>query len=137
MTLAANSTQRGFTLIELMIVVFVVAVLVAIALPAYQQFVARSHRADAISSLLALSLAQEKWRANHTTYGSLSDVWSGSLSREGHYVMTVPDSSANAFLAVATPRAGGPQDGDHCGAFAMNQEGPVYIGYAGTDCWKR
>ena len=135
--MASNSKPRGFTLIEVMIVVFVVAVLVAIAVPAYQQFVARSHRADAISSLLALSLAQEKWRANHTTYGSLSDVWSGSLSREGHYVMTVPDSSAGSFLAVATPKSGGAQDGDHCGAFAMDQEGPVYIGYAGTDCWER
>jgi type IV pilus assembly protein PilE len=132
-----RSNSSGFTLIEVMIVVFVVAVLLAIALPAYHAFVARSHRGDAIASLLELSLAQEKWRAGHTGFGSLSDVWTGNLSREGHYVLSLPESSANSFLAVATPKPGGAQDGDHCGAFAMNQDGPVYIGYAGTDCWER
>ena len=61
--------KRGFTLIELMIVVAVIAVLGAIALPSYQDYVRKGRRADARSLLQGMSLAQEKWRLGHTTYG--------------------------------------------------------------------
>ena len=128
----------GFTLIEVMVVVVVVAVLLAIALPAYQEFSKRSRRGDAVASLLQLSLAQEKWRTNHTSFAALADVWSGAVSREGHYLMAVVENTGETFVITASPRVGGPQAGDECGTYAMNQEGPLHgAGYAGSDCWER
>ena len=49
----------GFTLIELMIVIVIVAVLAAIAMPSYRQYVLRSHRTEATRTLLNVAVAQE------------------------------------------------------------------------------
>src|SRR5690242_15446663 len=60
----------GFTLIELLIVVVVASILMAIALPSYQNQIRKSRRADAVNAITAVQLAQEKYRASNTTYGT-------------------------------------------------------------------
>lgn len=84
-----NITSKGFTLIELMIVVVVVAVLAAIAIPAYQNYVERARRADAKSAILAIQLAQEKYRANNPTYGSLAQIGASNESPDKFYAISV------------------------------------------------
>src|SRR5688572_3302693 len=59
---------RGFTLIELMIVIAVVAILAAVAIPAFTDQMRKSRRADAARGLSDLQLRQEKWRSSHATY---------------------------------------------------------------------
>jgi type IV pilus assembly protein PilE len=59
---------RGFTLIELMIVVAIVAILAAIALPAYNNYVARSKLSEAYSKLSGLSLAMQQYYQDNRTY---------------------------------------------------------------------
>ena len=63
--------SKGFTLIELMIVVAIVGILAAIALPSYQNYVIRTNRADATGALMAATNAMERLRANNFTYASL------------------------------------------------------------------
>ena len=58
----------GFSLIELMIVIVVVAVLVALAIPSYKQFVRKSNRGEAQQLLMNWANLQEIWRSNHTLY---------------------------------------------------------------------
>ena len=60
--------QKGFTLIELMVVVAIVGILVAVALPSYTDYVIRSKRADATGALMAATNAMERWRANNFSY---------------------------------------------------------------------
>lgn len=60
--------SNGFTLIELMIVIAIVGVLAAIALPAYQDYAKKARRADAMGGLLNIQLSLEKWRANNASY---------------------------------------------------------------------
>ncbi len=133
----SSSKEKGFTLIELMIVVAVVALLLVITLPAYNGYTERARRGDAKSSLLSAQLKQEKWRANHTTYGALSDIWTGTSSNEGFYTMAVVGTPNGAeFVMTATPT--GAQSGDDCGTFAINQDGPLHSSpYASADCWGR
>ena len=71
-----NQTESGFTLIELLIAVVIVGVLTAVALPAYQDFVKSSRRADARNALLALQIAQERYRSNGTSYATLTQLTS-------------------------------------------------------------
>jgi len=58
----------GFSLIELMIVIGIVALLVALALPSYKQFIRKSNRGEAQQMLMNWANLQEIWRSNHTTF---------------------------------------------------------------------
>jgi len=73
----ARSCTRGFTLIELMVVVAVIAVLAAVAMPSYFDSVRKSRRADAIAEVSRVQQAQEQWRANNSNYNN-ADVSSAA-----------------------------------------------------------
>lgn len=99
--------QLGFTLIELMIAVAVVAILTAIALPAYQSSVQKGRRADAMAAISRIQQAQERWRGNNPTYStSLSAL---SVTEPPLYALSIsaPDSPAtlnNGYVIVAEGR---------------------------------
>lgn len=127
---------KGFTLIELVIVIAIVAILVALAYPSWAESIRKARRADGIQSLQNLRTSQSQWRANHVSYATtLSDV-SGSTSVEGHYTIAfVGSPNATTFVATATPT--GAQASDSCGTYAINQDGPLLSGYAGARCWNK
>ncbi|WP_157991456.1 type IV pilin protein [Caldimonas tepidiphila] len=61
-------SKRGFTLIELMVVVAIAGILAAVAYPSFMSQVRSSRRADAVAAITAVQQAQERWRANNATY---------------------------------------------------------------------
>jgi len=131
--------KKGFTLLELMVVVAIVAILATLAYPSWTNSIRKARRADAINSLQDLRTNQSQWRANHATYGTtLASVgYTGGASMENHYTIAIvgtPD--ATTFLATATPASD--QAADSCGTFAINQDGPNHSGsYADARCWNR
>ncbi|MGI4777786.1 MAG: type IV pilin protein [Janthinobacterium lividum] len=78
-TSARQGGQRGFTLIELMIVVAIVAILAAIAYPSYQESVRKGRRAEARTALLELMQQQERYMTQRGTYLVFSNA-SGTTS---------------------------------------------------------
>jgi type IV pilus assembly protein PilE len=123
----------GFTLLELMIVIAIIGILASIAYPAYTEHVKRSKRADAKTALLNVQLAQEKYRANHTSYGSLDDIGAADASPDGYYEIAISGTpDATTYTATATPN----YTDSACGTFALNQDGKLTTGgYASADCW--
>lgn len=107
----AHPACRGFTLVELMLTAVIIAILAAVAIPTYQQYMLRSRRADATSALNSIQLTQERYRANQPSYAtSLSTLGiSSSTSPQGHYTIAISDAAATGYKLTATARDSSPQ----------------------------
>lgn len=118
------NTHRGFTLIELMVALAVVAIIAAIAYPAFTEAVNRGHRSEAIQALGDLALKQERYRSNSATYGTCDNlVTSCTTYNNGltYYTVAVSVGTGSAagttYSLTATPK--GAQTGDRCGTYTF------------------
>ncbi len=121
-------------------VLAIIAILAAVALPSYFDSIRKSRRADAMDALLTLQNQQEKWRANDTDYGTLTELTGAATatSLDGYYTLTVGGLSAVAYTLTAT--ATGAQASDtHCAAMtlAVSAGNPRGLkGGTNADCWR-
>jgi type IV pilus assembly protein PilE len=106
---ASRIAHRGFTLVELLITVVVIAVLAAVAYPSYLDAIRKSRRAEAMSAIAAVQQAQERFRANHTTYGNLAVpanantlVDAPKTSSNGRYTLTATNITGTKYEVLAT-----------------------------------
>jgi type IV pilus assembly protein PilE len=120
----ASSLQKGFTLIELMIVIVIVAILMGIAIPAYSDQVRKSRRAQAKADLLAATQAAERMFTNNNSYASFTLAGGATtqdvvISGRTWYIITLTGLAAGTFTLTATPQ--GEQAIDTCGTLTINQ----------------
>lgn len=102
-----GSWQRGFTLIELMITVAVVAILSAIALPSYNEYIIRGRIPEATSSLADLRVKLEQYYQDNRTYvGGCAANTVAPLPTGQYFTFTCPTLTATAFTAQASGKTG-------------------------------
>lgn len=91
--------QQGFTLIESLLSVALMAILMSIALPNFEQHWQISRRQDAQNSLLQLHLKQLQWRGLHAQYANtLSDLgWATDVSSAGHYKLSLQNAGSQSY----------------------------------------
>lgn len=119
---------KGFSLIELMIAVAIVAILAAIAYPAYNEQVTKARRSDAHSALLNMAALMEHYYTENNTYAgaSIANIGANATSSEGHYNMSIGNLSATTYTLTATPTGAQASD-TTCGALTLtntNVKGP-------------
>lgn len=132
---------RGFTLIELMVVVAVVAIIAAIAVPSFVSQLKKSRRSEAMKSASDLQLREERYRASNSTYGTLAQVISPTTTTyyntaNSYYNMSISGNTATGYVITATAKLS--QVGEHCGNFIMtNTNGTIVktTSTGQTDCW--
>lgn len=130
--------QRGFTLIELMVTVAVVAILAAIALPSFLGQLQKSRRSDGKQALLAVAQNMEKYFTENSRYTTApgngtcpGSAVVASPSPEGYYAITGVCAD-NAFTLTAT--AQGAQASDtHCATLTYTSL--QVKGGTNSDCW--
>ena len=77
--------RAGFTLLELLVALVIVAVLMAFAMPAYQQHIIRTRRGEAQSALLKLMMQQERFHSQHNRYLAFSAGAADEEARHFHW----------------------------------------------------
>lgn len=141
MMTARPNKGSGFTLIELVIVVLIVAILAAVAIPSYRRYIVRSHRVDAQAALLDLAARQERFYYSNNAYAGDLPALNGSSGMAGSlYKVEIASASSTAYVVKATP-LGAQATGDAaCTSLTLNNLGSR--GSTGTtandpSCWSK
>ena len=144
--------QRGVTLIELVVVMIIVGILAAVAIPTYRNYVIRSQRSDAKDALLTLATAQEKFYLQCNRYATgiaaapncvALNLQGTNSSKNGWYTLTIPPgANATSYTVSATATIGRNQYQDEdCRTFSINERGVRTAADAGgadntAECWR-
>lgn len=136
----------GWTLIELMVALLIIAVLATFALPAYRSHALRAHRVEAKSALLALAAAQERFYLHHDRYAAHAELSAAppqglglaEMTRNGRYRLTIAVADTRLFRASAAASADQAAD-ERCATFTIDAYGARTAtnaaGITAPGCW--
>lgn len=133
-----KENQIGFTLIEMLIVVLIIAAIMAYVVPNYSQYVLRSQRAEAKNALITVAGIQERFYANSNRYGTAAEINLATLypaptDANGLFYTISMVNDNTSYTITATAARTQTQDVD-CPAFTMDnlgQQTPL------AGCWDR
>jgi type IV pilus assembly protein PilE len=123
--------SSGFTIVELMIVIMIVAILVSLAYPAYVDYVRKAKRGEAQQLLLNWAINQEIWRSSNTQYTNTL------VPSHDDYTFAASNVDTATYTLTATAAVGSGQEkdkarnGTSCSPIALNQAGAK----TETVCW--
>ena len=136
-----NASQKGFTLMELMIVVAIIAIISAISYPSYQASVRKTNRGEGMAALMEVAQRLERC---YTVDGRYDNVTScpdatvnpaGGVTPRGMYTITMA-RAAKTYTLTATPLAAEQVKDTLCGSFTVDNTGKkAATGTTPTKCW--
>ena len=137
--------QTGFTLIELMVTIMIVAILAAIALPSYQQYIQRGKITEATSNLSSMQLQMEKYFADNRNYGNGScGVTAPSGAAARYFTITCAGTNADGsgnYMGYTLTAAGKISEGMNGFTYTLNESNVRTSAFTvsgwndSSDCW--
>lgn len=129
----------GFTLVELMIVIAVVALLTALAVPSYRAYVLRTNRMEAINTLLEVAACQERIYVRLNQYDA-NRCDAAATTPNGLYALSMTTTNSNQNFTL-TATAQGAQANDSCANLSLTDQGIRGTSASGVatdvnNCWK-
>ena len=134
-----SRVSKGFSLIELMIVVAIIGILAAIAYPSYTEYVKRTQRSAIAESLAESAQALERFYSRTGQYSNTPTVTMADPVGNSYYALTVT-RNAQDFTLLAAPIAGSMMAGDKCGSYQITNTGArTNVSNTATtaSCWSR
>jgi type IV pilus assembly protein PilE len=114
--------QKGFTLIEVMVVVVIVAILASLAIPGYREYVKRGNRRAAQAVMMEIASQQHQYFAANRTYASATDLgYSLPPEVDDHYDLTITPAAGSPPTFTIRLDATGSQASD--GFLEINSQG--------------
>ena len=132
----SGRNAHGWSFIDIMVALAVLAILLAIAAPTYRQYVQRAHRAEAVGELLRAAACQERVRAATGSYDLTRCARNPPGNRYRIVLEPVGVSTSPVFEAIAQPTGPGPSDA--CGDLRIDHAGTRTIGGDASlldECW--
>jgi len=132
---STKNSQKAFTLIELMITVAIIAILAAIVLPNYSNYLKRAHRTDAQAAMLNLAQYMESQYNASFAYPDVDNIPPRLMSPPNirdYYTFDETTTSGQSFIIKAVPTA--KQNDTQCGTLTLNEKGEK--GATTSGCWK-
>ena len=132
------NSEKGFSLLELMIVVAIIGLIVSIGYPSYTGYMQKTRRADGVAALNHAAMVMESCRSDLATYVGC-DARVAAQSERGNYTLAPSGITASAYLLTATAVGVQAKDGK-CATLTLTAQGTK--GYTGTapdvaTCWGR
>ncbi len=150
-TLNAAHPRRhasGFTLIELMVVIAVVAILGSLAVSTYRSYILRTNRTEGRMALLRIQVAQEKYFLQNNQYaqdiatviaappaGLGIDLTAGGVTTGGNYTLSFSAVTANTYTLQAVATGNQTKDTAACLTFTINEQGQRTPADS-SGCWR-
>ena len=130
--------NTGFTLIEVVVAISIVAILIILSVSLYINQVRNGRRADATTTISEIALAEERYRMNNSQYGTLAQVWAGVATTPGGYY-SLSLSGVNSTNYTITAQGIGDQaydqeDGSSCSSLSLVSSNGV-ITKTPSVCW--
>ena len=129
--------NRGFTLIEIMIVIAIIGIVITIAAPSYTEYLKKGRRAEVVSLLSEQAQTLERFYTRNNVYTGVTGLSTGN----DFYTIT-PTLTDQTFVLTAIRKTGSAMATDKCGDFTLTNTGVRSMNNATTglttkDCWGR